>query len=75
SLRKQEKINEGYTTDANVAECSFAESATTAMEYRIRLVENVVMLNDGNVTMVSKSWGMFLYISSCLPKLLPVKVI
>ncbi|CAB4001013.1 G- coupled receptor GRL101-like, partial [Paramuricea clavata] len=53
SLRKQEKINEGYTTDANVAECSFAESATTAMEYRIRLVENVVMLNDGNVTMKS----------------------
>jgi signal transduction histidine kinase len=55
SLRKLEIINEGYMPDENIAESSFTESAT-AMEYRIRLVEDIELLSDGNITMVSESW-------------------
>ena len=49
----QNIINEGYTPDENIAESSFTQSAT-AMEYCIRLVEDIELLHDGNVTMVSK---------------------
>ena len=69
SHRKQEIINEGYTTDANVAESSFTESVTTAMEYRIRLVEDVELLSDGNVTMVSVKFvgcAFIFHLNSCL---------
>ena len=54
SLRKLEIINEGYSPDAdeNIAESSFTESAS-AMEYRIRLVEDIELLTDGSKTMVS----------------------
>ena len=55
SLRKPEIINEGYHPDQDqvIAESSFTESAT-AMEHRVRLVEDIELLNGGNKIMVGK---------------------
>ncbi|XP_028395519.1 uncharacterized protein LOC114519568 isoform X2 [Dendronephthya gigantea] len=45
SIRKLGIISEGYTNDDNMAESSFTES-TSAIEYRIRMVEDVKYLSD-----------------------------
>ena len=54
SVRKLEIINEGYNPDQdeNIVESSFTESAS-AMEYRIRLEEDIELFTDGHKTMVS----------------------
>ncbi len=54
-LRELEIINDGYNPnqDHDIAESSFTESAS-AMEYRVRLVEDIELLNGGNKIMVGK---------------------
>ena len=53
SLRKLEIINEGYIPDEKIAESSFTESVA-AIDHRIRLVEDINLLTDGNDFMVSE---------------------
>jgi hypothetical protein len=48
-----ETINERHTPAENIAESSFPEPAA-AMEYHIRLVEDIELLTDANGKIVSK---------------------
>ena len=65
-LRELEVINDGYNPnqDQDIAESSFTESAT-AIEYRVRLVEDIKLLNGGNKIMVG----------NCKADLIPVMYI
>jgi hypothetical protein len=53
SLRMIATTNERDTQVENIAESSFTEPAA-AMKYRIRLVEDIDLLTDGNRKIVSK---------------------
>ncbi len=54
-LRELEAINDRYNPnqDQDIAESSFTET-TTAMEHRVRLEENIKLVNGGNKIMVGK---------------------